>query len=162
MQSGFDGSDRGACKCLDFREFVAFSVVQKQDDAVFITERLECTVKRRDPFAVSRVGRWIRSARQCVDVFAGKRGFADHSQTLAGVAAALVDKEVVLHARKPRPQVIDSDQLIQFRVRLDQNVLKQVFSTGSVARKAPCQAIQAVEMRSDQRLECVCRVVYGR
>ncbi len=162
MQPGFDGSHRHADKLLNFREFIAFGIVQEHDQAMFVAELLQRRVQLLHPLEALVIERRVLGTGESFEAIAGKRTFFDGMQPLAREAALFVDEQIVHNAAQPRAGLFDFDEIVDLAVRLDKELLEQVLGFGLAARQSPGKTIQAVEMRPYEAFERVAMFSDGR
>lgn len=103
----------------------------------------------------------IFAPRQAFQAIARELSVLDRVQSPPGKTSLLVDKKVVHDTREPGSGLLDPDEVVEFVERLYKQLLKKVFRLRFATGQAPREAVQAVEMGSDQPLECQCVVVRG-
>ncbi len=155
MQPGLNGAHRNARKFLNFCEFIALGVVQQHDQAMLITELLERLVQLLHLLEALVILSRVLGAGQPFEAVAREHAFLNRMQSLAREAPLLVNEQVVHNAAKPRARLVDLHEVIDFAVRLDEELLEQVLGFGFAARQAPGKTIQPVEMRPDEAFERV-------
>ncbi len=127
--------------------------MQQNDEAVFLTELLQCRIQPPEflqPFPV--IDR-IEIAGQVGKPLPRQMPLVDEVHALTGKAAVLIDELVVHHAAQPRAGFLDIDEFVELAECLDQQLLEQVFGFGLGAGEPPRQPVKAVEMRSHQAFE---------
>lgn len=161
MQPGFDRSNRNACQGLDFGHFVALSIVQKHDKAMLITESRQGRIQSLYVIHTLIIVHGIFTPRQALHAITRELSVFDRVQSPPGEAPLFVDKKVVHDAREPGSGLLDPDEVVELVERSYQEFLEKVFRLGFATGQAPRETVQAVEVRSDQPLECQCVFVRG-
>ncbi len=147
---------------MNFRQFIAFGIVQKHDQAVFVAEPLQCAVELLHFFEAFMVERRILGAGEAFEAVTAEHAFLDGMQPLACEAALFVNKQIVHNAAQPGAGLVDIHEVINFAVRLDEEFLEQVLGFGFAAGQSPGEAVQPVEMGPDDTLERVAVLSDGR
>jgi hypothetical protein len=142
---------------LYFSKFIAFRVVQKYDNTMFVAKLGQSRVEALNLLNSLILGDWIRArvicAGQPVNAVSGQLAFLYGVHALSRETAFFVDKQVVHHTTKPRARLIDGREIVDLAVGLDQQFLEQVFRFRFAAGKPPGETVQAIEVRSHQALE---------
>ena len=153
MQPGFNGTHRNTRKLFNFRQFIAFRVVQKYHDAVLVAQLYESRVEPVYALEAFVIGHRAVAAGQALQALARQLALLDQVHPAPREAALLVDKQVVHHAAEPGARLVDLHEIVEHLVSLDQQLLEQVLGLGLAAREAPCEAVQPVKVWLHESLE---------
>lgn len=144
-----------------FIKFITLCVVQQHDDSMFVTQLGQGGVEPLKLFQSLTFGDRIVTARQAGKAVAAHFTFVDCLQPPSREASSLVDEEVIHDAGQPGARFIDLNQVIEFSIRFNKELLKQVFRFGFLAGETPCKSVQPLKVRAYEFLEGLFRVVYG-
>ncbi len=154
MQTGFDRANRSAGKFFDFGEFIAFRVVQQDDDAVVVTELGQGLIQLPELLEALAVTHRIVRSGQVGEALARQVALVDGMHPMARKSPPFIDEQVVHDAAKPRAWFIDFNQLVDLAEGLDQQFLKQILGFGLGASQAPGKTVQAIKVWPHEPLEC--------
>jgi hypothetical protein len=138
---------------LYFREFIAFSVVQENGYAVLVAELSEGVVEALQLLKALIITYRVLCSWHALETVAREVTLLHGMQSLPRKAPALVNKEVVHHTTQPGSWLVYRDEIIELAKGLDQQLLKQVFCLGFGTSESPGEAVEALEVRSNESFE---------
>ena len=153
MQARFYGALRDPDNILNFRDFIAFRIVQQHDYPMLVRELRKRRIQPAQFFVALLVVHRVVPARQALDALPGQEALFDDMQTATAEPAPLVDEQVVHNAAQPRARFVDGDEVVKLAVRPDQQLLEQVLGVCLTAGEAKSETPQAVEVRPYQPFE---------
>ena len=104
----------------------------------------------------------VVAAGEAFEAVTRQKAFLNRVHASPREAPLFVDEQVVHHATQPRAGLIDGHEVIELAERLDQEFLEQVFGFSLLPGQAIREPVQAVEMRTDQKVESLRAIVDRR
>ena len=147
----FQRAMRNPCNFSNFRDGVAFDVVQLDDELMFVAEPFQ---RGQDPrygeFALGPVLRRGLDGWRVIGFGRQDRIF-DQCQPARFVAPLVVDELVVHHAAEPGANRFDLGKAVHLRMQLQQYVLHQVLCILAMPGQSVREPIQSIEVRTYER-----------
>jgi len=122
---------------------------------VFIAELGEGGVEFTHLLHALVVAHWVVVACEPFEAVALQHAFLDGVQSPPGESPLFVDELVIHNATEPGAGLLDVHEIVDLAVGLNKEFLEQVLGFGLTAGQSPGQAIEPVEMGSDDTLERV-------
>ncbi len=160
MQAGLDRTDRIARNLMNFLEFIAFDVVQDDDQAVFVTEGGKRPIELHYVIQAFRVTHWIEVSGQRFDALPGELTLLDADQAGPREAPPIIDEVVVHDPAQPGARFSDLEQVIEPRECLEQYILEEILRFRFPAGEAKCETVQPLEMWPQQSVKARTLVLF--